>query len=115
MQKSKNKNSDIHKHGLSESEVLASREKFGTNELTEAKGKGFWRHFFENLGDPVIKILLCALAVNLIFVFRGGDVAETAGIAVSVFLAAFISALSERGAKRPSKSWPTSADAPIAE
>ena len=54
-------------------------------------------HFFSNLGDPVIKILLAALAVNLIFVFKGGDIAETIGIAISVFLAAFISTLSERG------------------
>ena len=103
MQKSKNKRSDIQRSGLSASEVLISREKFGSNELSEAKVKGFWKHFFENLGDPVIKILLCALAVNLIFVFRGGDIAETVGIAISVFLAAFISALSERGGEQAFK------------
>lgn len=83
--------------GLNDSEVTASRKEHGSNLLTVKKKKSFLRRFFENLNDPVIRILLVALAVNLIFVIRGGDVAETVGIGISVFLAAFISALSESG------------------
>ena len=83
--------------GLNEREVALSREKHGSNSLSVRPTRSFISHFFSNLGDPVIKILLAALAVNLVFVFRGGDVAETVGIAISVFLAAFISTLSERG------------------
>ncbi len=83
--------------GLSDAEVLASREKHGANVFSTRKQKSFVRRFFENLGDPVIRILLAALIVNLIFVFKGGDIAETVGIGISVFLAAFISALSEHG------------------
>ena len=83
--------------GLDEREVALSREKYGKNSLSVRPTRSFISHFFSNLGDPVIKILLAALAVNLVFVFRGGDVAETVGIAISVFLAAFISTLSERG------------------
>ena len=83
--------------GLSSAEAEVSRQKYGANVLTGKKRKGFWRRFFENLGDPVIRILLVALCVNLFFVFKGGDVLETVGIGVSVFLAAFISALSESG------------------
>ncbi len=85
--------------GLSASEVLRSREEHGRNVLTQGKRRGFLAHFFSNLGDPVIRILLGALAVNLFFVFRGGDVLETVGIAVSVFLATLISTLSERGSE----------------
>ena len=85
--------------GLTEDEVLASREKYGANTLTAQKGKGFFRHFFGNMGDPIIRILLCALGVNLLLVFRGGDWVETVGIAVSVFLATLISTLSERGSE----------------
>lgn len=103
MSKDKNKNAAVLKSGLSDTEVERSRSENGSNVLSTAKTKGFWCHFFENLGDPVIKILLCALAVNLIFVFRGGDIAETVGIAISVFLAAFISALSERGGEQAFK------------
>ena len=83
--------------GLSDDEVRASREKHGRNTLSISPSKSFIAHFFSNLGDPVIKILLCALGVNLVFVFRGGDILETVGIAISVFLATFISTASERG------------------
>ena len=86
-----------HLKGLSTAEAQASRELNGANVLKQRKSKSFITRFFENLGDPVIRILLVALAVDLIFVFKGGNVAETIGIGVSVFLAAFISALSESG------------------
>jgi len=85
--------------GLSEEEVARSRAEHGENRMSQTKQKSFLRHFFGNLGDPIIRILLCALAVNLIFVFRGGDLVETLGIAVSVFLATLISTLSERGSE----------------
>lgn len=83
--------------GLDDKEVESSRALYGSNTLSRKKRKSFLRHFITNLSDPVIKILLCALGVNLFFVFRGGDPYETIGIAASVFLAAFISTLSERG------------------
>ena len=83
--------------GLSSAQVRESRARHGANILSARPSKSFIAHFFSNLGDPVIKILLCALAVNLVFVFRGGDIIETVGIAISVFLAAFISTASERG------------------
>jgi calcium-translocating P-type ATPase len=85
--------------GLSSAEAVRSREENGENVLSKSKPKSFLRHFFNNLGDPVTRILLCALVVNLFFVFRGGDVIETVGIGVSVFLAAFISTVSERGSE----------------
>ena len=87
------------KRGLTEEEVLASRSAHGANTMSVTKQKGFWRHFLGNMGDPVIRILLCALGVNLIFVFRGGDWIETVGIGASVFLATLISTLSERGSE----------------
>ncbi len=85
------------REGLNDEQVKLSRAEHGANVFTVKKSKSFIRHFFENLGDPVIRILLIALLVNLIFVFKGGDLAETVGIGISVFLAAFISALSEHG------------------
>jgi calcium-translocating P-type ATPase len=91
------KTKNVRAKGLSYDQVVLSRERHGANIIQERRKKSFLRRFFENLGDPVIRILLGALAVNLIFVFRGGDLAETIGIGISVFLAAFISALSESG------------------
>ncbi len=85
--------------GLTGAEVEASRREHGHNRLTEVPRKSFLRHFLGNLNDPVIRILLCALGVNLFFVFRGGDPFETVGIGISVFLATLISTLSERGSE----------------
>lgn len=86
--------------GLSAEEVLSSRQKHGENLLPRAKRRSFLSSFFKNLGDPVIKILLCALAVDILLLFRSGDVWETVGIAVSVLSATLISTLSERGSER---------------
>ena len=86
--------------GLDGAAVLESRRKYGENKLSRAKKKSFFRHFLENLGDPIIKILIAALVINLIFTFRNADWVETIGIAVSVLLATFISTMSEYGAGR---------------
>ena len=85
--------------GLTDSEVELSVEKNGKNVMTRQKKKSLARHFLSNLNDPVIRILLMALLVNLVFVFFGGDIFETVGIGISVFLATLISTLSERGSQ----------------
>jgi len=85
--------------GLSSRDAEISRTEYGRNSLSVTPRKSFLRHFLENLKDPVIKILLCALLINLIFVFWGGDVLETVGIGISVLLATLISTLSERGSE----------------
>lgn len=85
--------------GLTEREVTESRQLHGSNAMTPPRRAGFWKHFLQNLNDPVIKVLIAALVLNLIFVFRTADWVETAGIAISVFLATFISTLSEYGSE----------------
>ncbi len=84
--------------GLTEKEAEESRRIHGRNILPTVKRRSFLSRFFKNLGDPVIRILLFALFVNLIFLLCGigsGDKLETIGIAVSVLLATTISTLSE--------------------
>lgn len=85
--------------GLTTEQAAQSRSQYGSNRLCAKASKGFLAHFFGNLKDPVIRVLLCALLVNLFFVFRGGDILETVGIALSIFLATLISTLSERGSE----------------
>ena len=87
------------RRGLSQKEVELSRRKNGANVFSTTRRAGFWRRFFANLGDPVIKVLLSALALNVLLLFRSRDWFETVGIAVSVFLATFISTLSEYGSE----------------
>ena len=86
-------------HPLTEAEVQSSRSTHGDNRLSRRAGRGFWRQFLANLGDPVIRILLCALGLNLLFAFKGADWFETGGIALAVFLATLISTLSEYGSE----------------
>ena len=86
--------------GLDEREVAAARAKYGENVLPRAKGRSFFRAFLSNLADPVIKILLGAFFINLVFLFKSSDVWETVGIGISVLSAALLSTLSERGSEK---------------
>ena len=81
--------------GLGSREVEEARRRYGANVLTRRRGVSFWRRFLSNLGDPVIKVLLLALLLHLILLFRERNFAETAGIAASILLATMISTLSE--------------------
>ncbi len=82
--------------GLSRSEVEASRERNGSNRLSEKEKITFWQKYWEKFDDPIITILLVALGINVIFTFLGKvDWFECAGIFISVLLATFVSALSE--------------------
>ena len=85
--------------GLTSAQAEASRREKGDNHLTEQKRHGFCWHFFANLNDPVIRILLAALALNLLLVFREADWAETLGIAASVLLATTVSTVSQMGSE----------------
>ena len=77
--------------GLTDKEVDESRKKNGSNALTEIKSKGFMRLLIESLGDPIIKILLIALAIKIVFLFKDFDWFETLGILIAIFLSSFIS------------------------
>lgn len=92
--------SDFSPRGLDPLAVETSRAEHGSNSLSRRPQKSFLRRFFGNLSDPVIRILLAALAVNLVLLFKTADWVETAGIAAAVFLAALISTLSERSSER---------------
>ena len=86
--------------GLTENEVVESRRNYGKNVLTKKKKEGFIKKLLHNLGDPVIKILLGALIINLIFMFKSRNFVECIGIGVSVLIATLISTLSECGSER---------------
>lgn len=87
-------------NGLTIEEVEESRKKYGSNELTKTKKDGFFKLLISTLGDPIIKILLIALAVKTIFLFKNFDWYETIGIVISILLASFISSISEYGSEK---------------
>lgn len=86
--------------GLTEMEVIESRKKYGKNEITKRKQKTFLNLLIESLGDPIIKILLIALAIKVVVLFRNFDFFETIGILIAIFLASFISSISEYGSEK---------------
>ncbi len=87
-------------NGLTDEEVVKSRKKYGSNEIAVGKRESFIRHLFSTLGDPIIKILLIALAVKTLFLFQDFDWYETIGIVIAIFLASFISTISEYGSEK---------------
>lgn len=86
--------------GLSNEEVIKSRKKYGTNTISGKNKNTFLGLFIETLGDPIIKILIIALAVKTIFLFKDFDYFETIGITVAIIVASLISAISEYGSNR---------------
>ena len=86
---------------LTEEEAVRSRLEHGSNTLSAKGKKSFFRQLLGNLNDPVIRILLGALVMNVLFSLTGGggDWVETAGIALAVLLASLISTLSEYGSE----------------
>ena len=49
-----------HYYGLTEAEVLKSREQHGVNILTPPEKQSLWSKFMEKFEDPLIRILLVA-------------------------------------------------------
>lgn len=86
--------------GLSDSQVKESFEKHGNNSLSEKKNKSFLKKMLENLLDPIVKILICALAANIIFTFRNINWAECGGIILAIIISTLVSTLSERGSEK---------------
>ncbi len=89
----------INYNGLNDDEVIISRKEHGTNELSKVKQKTFLKILLESLGDPIIKILLIALCIKLLFIFSKYDWYETIGIAIAVMLASLVSTISEYGSE----------------
>ncbi len=86
--------------GLSEYEVEESRKKYGSNDIERTKKHSFIDLLITSLGDPIIKILLIALAVKSILLIQYFDWFETIGILIAIFLASFISSISEYGCEK---------------
>ena len=86
--------------GLTNEEVIKSRKNYGSNEIKASHKETFIHKLIATLGDSIIKILLIALTVKTLFLFQDFDWYETIGIVIAIFLASFISTLSEYGSEK---------------
>ncbi len=83
----------MHFNGLSDKEVLESREKYGSNVIPDSEPTTFWAEFKETFGDPMIRILLIIAALMIVmFLFGYADIYEPAGTIVAVLIVAFVTA-----------------------
>ena len=86
--------------GLNDEQVIQNRKIYGSNELVKIKKDSFFKLLVNTLGDPIIKILLIALAIKTVFLFKNFDWFETIGIVIAIVLASFISSISEYGSEK---------------
>lgn len=88
-------NKNINLKGLTDSEVLKSRQEYGVNILTPAEKESVWKQFLEKFTDPLIIILLVAgvlsVAISIyeyVALDKGGEVFfEPIGIFAAILLA----------------------------
>ena len=76
-----------HLNGLTDQEVIDSRQKYGENLLTPPKRPSIWKLYLEKFQDPVIRVLLVAAVFSLIISIIENEYAETIGIFFAIFLA----------------------------
>lgn len=86
-------------YGLTQQEVEKARKQYGSNSLTPPKKRSFWQIFINNLGDPIMKILLIVTGINIACLFYTHNFLETFGIVVSICIAVMVSTLSEMGSE----------------
>lgn len=86
--------------GLTKEEVLNNRKLYGSNKITEKKKTTILSLIIESLNDPIIKILLIALGIKILFFINDSDIYKTIGIIIAIILATVISSLSEYGSEK---------------
>lgn len=86
--------------GLNDDEVIKNRKKYGSNEITKNNSNSLFKIIISSFGDPIIRILLIALAVKTFFFMQNFDWFETIGILITIAMASFISSISEYGSEK---------------
>jgi Ca2+-transporting ATPase len=82
--------------GLTAQEVELARNQYGSNTISSFKRESFWKKLWINFKDPIIIILMVALAITvLLMVFGYTQWYESVGIAMAVFIATFVATWSE--------------------
>lgn len=87
-------------NGLSDEEVVIYRKKYGSNTFSKKKKDSFLKLLLETFSDPIIKILLIALGIKMIFLIKNFDWYETVGIVIAIMVASLISSISEYGSMK---------------
>lgn len=84
------------RNGLSLQEVEESRQKNGSNVLTQIPPDPLWKKILEGFQDPMILILLAALVIQVVLFFLGqAEWFEPVGILIAILIANGVASVSE--------------------
>lgn len=82
--------------GLNQKQVEESRQKHGSNSLTEIPADPLWKKILEGFKDPMIMILMVAFVVQLVLCFIGeAEWFEPVGVLIAILIANGVSSISE--------------------
>jgi Ca2+-transporting ATPase len=82
--------------GLTTAQVAEFRKKFGTNIMTPPVREPVWRQYLKKFDDPIIQILLFAVAISVIIsIIKGGGFLDTIAIILAILLSTGISFFNE--------------------
>lgn len=82
--------------GLTRQQVEESRRKYGKNELTQIPPDPLWKKILEGFKDPMIMILLVALAIQVVLWIMGkAEWYEPACVLIAILLANGVASISE--------------------
>jgi Ca2+-transporting ATPase len=83
-------------NGLTTTQVTDFRQKYGANAMTPPVRESFWKQYFEKFNDPIIRILLLAVAVStIVSLVKGSGLLDTIGIIIAILLATGIAFFNE--------------------
>lgn len=85
--------------GLTEEAAAASRREHGTNRLEGREKKSFLKRLLSNFSDPIVRVLLAALAINILFTLKNMNLLECVGIVIAIALSTLVSTISEYGSE----------------
>lgn len=87
--------------GLSTSRVAEFRQRFGVNEMTPPVRESLWKQYLKNFDDPIIRILLLAVAIStIVSIIRGSGFLDIIGIILAILLSTGIAFLNEYRSSR---------------
>lgn len=85
--------------GLTASEVERSREAHGDNRLSGQKKSSFLKKLLHNFQDPIIRVLVIALVLNIAFTIQNINWMECIGILLAILVSTVVSTVSEMGSE----------------
>lgn len=87
--------------GLASARVDEMRARYGANAMTPPVRESLWKQYLEKFDDPIIKILLLAVAIStVVAIVQGSGLLDTLGIIVAVLLATGIAFFNEYRSSR---------------